>query len=82
MFSGAPRLNFGSQFDVILGALGLRKNSEKCATVIKSSGLTLSRQGLFAGLDCGCVLIIVFFIFSDFLLFRASHFETFWSESW
>ena len=69
MFLGALRLNFGSHFDVIVGALSLRKNSEKCATVVNFSGLTPSRQGLFAGLDCGCVLIIVFLIFSDFLLF-------------
>ena len=79
MFLGALRLNFGSHFDVILGALGLRKNSEKCATVIKSSGLTLSRQGLFAGLDCGRVLLLVFSFCFDFLLFRGSRFDTFWS---
>ena len=69
MFLGALTLNFSSHFDVILGALGLWKNSEKFVTVIKFCGLTPSRQGLFAGLDCGCVLIIVFLIFSDFLLF-------------
>ena len=78
MFWGALRLNFGSHFEVILEALGLRKNSEKCATIIKFSGLTRSRQGLFAGLDCGRILLMVFLSFSHFLLFRGSHFETFW----
>ena len=52
MFLVALRLNLGSHFDVILGTLGLGKNSEKSVTVITFSGLTPSRQGLFAGLDC------------------------------
>ena len=63
MFLGALTLNFSSHVDVILGALGLWKNSEKCVTVVNFSGLTPSRQGLFAGLDCGCVLSIMFFDF-------------------
>ena len=65
-------------FFVILGARGsilapisgflcepwaFGKNSEKCATVINLRGLTPSRQSLFAGLDCGCVLMMGFYDF-------------------
>ena len=56
----ALRLHFGFHFDSLWGALGLWKNSWKCVTVINFRGLTPCRQSLFAGLDCGCVLMVLF----------------------
>jgi hypothetical protein len=57
---GALRLYVGSHFDSLLGARGLWKNSWKCVTVINFRGLAPSRRSLFAGLDCGCVLMMSF----------------------
>ena len=61
-----PEIHFGYHFDSILEALGLWKNSWKCVTVIKFTGLTSSRHTLFAGLDGGCVLILGFCSFFQF----------------
>ncbi len=57
---GALRLHFCSHFDSLLGALGLWKNIWKCVTVVNFRDLAPSRQSLFAGLDCGCVLMVSF----------------------
>ena len=57
---GCPRLHLSFHFGCLVRALSLWKNSEKCVLVIHFRGLTPSRQCLFAGLDCGCVLLIGF----------------------
>ena len=53
------RLHFSIHFNTFLGDLGLFKNSWKCVTIINFRGLTPSRPGLLAGLDCECVLILI-----------------------
>ena len=57
---GGPGLHFGSHFASLLGSLGLCKKCQKCVTIINFRGLASSRHGLFAGLDCGCVLMTSF----------------------
>ena len=52
---GTQRLQFGSHFGSISGALGIWKNSSKCVRVVTFEGLTPSKRSLFACLDHGCV---------------------------
>ena len=63
---GARRLHFSINFEVILRVLELWKNLQNCVTVINFRGLALSRYSLFASLDCGCVLIVIFSDVCDF----------------
>ena len=59
----ALRLHFGSHFDIIVGALGLWKNSSNCISISNFRGLDPSRRSLLVGLDHGCVLMTSFFGF-------------------
>ena len=61
----AQKLHCGSHFDSFLGALGLFKNSWKCVSVVNFRGLTPFGRSLLPGLDCECVLRLIFY-----LLFR------------
>ena len=60
MILGALRLNFRSRFTSLLWALGFWKNMWKFITVVNFRGSTPSRRSLFAGLDCGCILMMSF----------------------
>ena len=73
---GARRLHFSSFLCVLLGALGLWKNTEKCVPASNFRGSAPSRRSLFAGLDCGCVLMLSF---CSFLWFWAIWRLPFWA---
>ena len=60
MILSALRLHFGFHFDSLLGHPQNSKNLQNHCKLLPKWGSAPSRQSFFEGLDCGCVLMMIF----------------------